>query len=238
MGMTRAQKARKYGESGGSTAAGSRRSRGAAARPAGVRPTSVHEMRPDELAAEPTRGSSAGILVGVAFFVGAALWLYYHLLVLQGVSGAMAHGVTAPELLAGGFGPEHVADFARGLGPDGHTGYKGVHATTGLFTPLLTGMGWLLFTGLNTPQRARKWVYWVVVLAYAVVFVAGNSALDAAVAHPADQGAAALASGLVVTRWILFAALVLITVIVAVSVVRRKLSDFAEGRLPGQRPRG
>ena len=31
--------------------------------------------------------------------------------------------------------------------------------------------------------------------------------------------------------------LVLIAVIVAVSVTRRKLDDFSEGKLPGQRPR-
>lgn len=232
MGMTRAQKARKYGDTTGAAPAGSTSSRGAR-----VRPVSVHEMRDGQLAAEPTKASSAGILVGVAFFVGLALWLYYHLLVLQGVSGHMAGGVTAPELLAGGFGPEHVAQFARGLGADGLTEYEGVHATTGLFAPLLTSLGWLLFTGLNTPQRARKWVYWAVVLGYAVVFVAGNSALDAAVAHPADRDAAALASALVVTRWVLFAGLVLIAVLVVVSVVRRKLSDFARGELPGQRPR-
>ncbi|MDN5632301.1 hypothetical protein RGB72_07550 [Glutamicibacter protophormiae] len=232
MGMTRAQKAKKYGESEGSTPAAPRRPRDPA-----VRPVSVHEMRPGELAPEPGKSSSAGILVGVAFFVGVALWLYYHLLVLQGVSGALAGGVTAPELLAGGFSAEHLADFARGLGTDGRTEYEGVHATTGLLTPLLTGLGWLLFTGLNTPQRARKWVYWVVVLAYAVVFLLGNSALDAAVAQPQDTAAAAYASGLVLARWILFAALLLIAVLVCVSVVRRKFDDFSRGRLPGQRPR-
>ncbi|RLZ03897.1 hypothetical protein CWC38_03255 [Kocuria tytonicola] len=232
MGMTRAQKARKYGVAAGSAPTGSTGTRGATARP-----PSVHEMRAGELAAEPTKNSSAGILVGVAFFVGVALWLYYHLLVLQGVTGNLAHGVTAPELLVGGFAPEHVAQVAGALGPDGRTEYSGVHATTGLFTPLLTGLGWLLFTGLNTPQRARRWVYWVVVLAHAVVFLAGNAALDAAVAHPADQGAAALASGLVVARWLLLAGLLLIAVLVSVSVVRRKVDDFARGRLPGQRPR-
>ena len=231
MGMSRGQKARKYGADA-SASAGATSTRGPV-----VRATSVHEMRNGELAAEPTKASSAGILVGVAFFVGMALWLYYHLLVLQGVSGSLAHGVTAPELFAGGFAPERLAQFARALGPEGRTEYSGVHATTGLFTPLLTGLGWLLFTGLNTPQRARKWVYWVVVLAYATVFLAGNVALDAAVAHPEDQAAAALASGLVVARWVLFAALALVAVLVAVSVVRRKLDDFSRGRLPGQRPR-
>ena len=232
MGMTRAQKVKKYGESEGSTPTAPRRSRDPA-----VRPVSVHEMRPGELAPEPGKSSSAGILVVVAFSVGVALWLYYHLLVLQGVSGALAGGVTAPELLAGGFSAEHLADFARGLGTDGRTEYEGVHATTGLLTPLLTGLGWLLFTGLNTPQRARKWVYWVVVLAYAVVFLLGNCALDSAVAHPQDTAYAAYASGLVLTRWLLFAALLLIALLVCVSVVRRKLDDFSQGRLPGQRPR-
>ncbi|MDO4919306.1 hypothetical protein [Kocuria sp.] len=233
MGMTRAQKARKYGD------AGAPEPRGAtSARETVVRPPSVHEMRAGELAAEPTKGSSAGILVGVAFFVGVALWLYYHLLVLRGVSGSLAHGVTAPDLLAGGFAPEHLERFARALGADGPGEYSGVHLTTGLFTPLLTGLGWLLFTGLNVPSRGRRWLCWAVVLAHTVVFIAGNAALDAAVARPGDHGLAALASGLVVARWVLLAALVLIAVLVAVSVVRRKMDDFAEGRLPGQRPRG
>lgn len=233
MGMTRAQKAKKYGEDAGSAPTTPRTPRAAP-----VRPVSVHEMRSGELAPEPEKGSSAGILVGVAFFVGLALWLYYHLLVLQGVSGNLAGGVTAPELLAGGFSGDHLADFARALGENGRTEYSGVHATTGLFTPLLVGLGWLLFIGLNTPQRARKWVYWAVPLLYAVVFLLGNSALDAAVAHPDNPSAAAWASGLVVARWVLLALLVLVAVLVAVSVVWRKLDDFSQGKLPGQRPRG
>ena len=231
--MTRAQKARKHGEAAGAAPAGSTSAQGNS-----VRPVSVHEMRDGQLAADPTKGSSAGILVGVAFFVGIALWLYYHLLVLQGVSGNLAGGVTAPELMPGGFDSQHIAAFARGLGAEGLASYEGVHATTGLFTPLLLSLGWLLFTGLNTPQRARKWVYWSVVLAYAVVFLAGNAALDAAVAHPEDSGAVALASGLVVTRWVLTALLLLIAVLVSISVVRRKINAFSEGELPGQRPRG
>lgn len=234
MGMSKSQKARKYGTdrpfptpSQASTTPTPEQTRG----------RRVHEMPPGTFAAQPGKSSSAAIVVGVALAVGMAMWAYYHFLILPGFSAQMASGLTAPELLAGGFDAAYAQRFAAALGTDGLRDYSSLHASIGLFTPLFTALGWLLFCGLNTPGRVRKWVYWAVVLAYAVVFLAGNSALDAALAHPADLAAVRLASGLVLARWLLLAALLVIAVLVVVSVFRRKLDAFAGGRLPGQRPR-
>ena len=231
MGMSESQKARKYGADRplptGRTAPTPEQTRG----------RRVHEMPPGTFAAQPEKSSSAAIVVGVALVVGVAMWAYYHFLILPGFSAQMASGLTAPELLAGGFDAGYVQRFAAALGPAGARDYSSLHASIGLFTPLFTALGWLLFCGLNTPGRTRKWLYWAVVLAYAVVFLAGNFALDAAVAHPTDLTAVRLASGLVLARWLVLAALLVITVLVVVSVFRRKLDAFARGRLPGQRPR-
>ena len=232
MGLTNSQKAKKYGAAAGKPGGAGSSSAG------GVRRgQQVHEMPAGSLRAEPGKTSSAAIVVGAALVIGLAIWAYYHAVVLPGFSARAAQGMSVPELQFGGVDQQYMADFSRSLGESGLADYTGVHATTGLFAPLLFALGMLLFFGLNTPRRALKWLFWLVPLAYALVFVVGNRALESAVADPQDASLVATASGLVVTRWALLAAVVVIALIVNLMVVRRKLNDFAEGKLPGQQPR-
>lgn len=219
MGMTRSQKAKKYDRGGVRDAA-------PVPEPTHTGGRRVREMPPGALAAQPAKSSSAAIVVSVAMFIGMAMWAYYHFLILPSFQTQVASGMSAPELLVGGFDAGYVRDFAAALGADGLRAYAGVHASIGVFAPLFAALGWLLFTGLNTPERGRKWVYWSVVLAYAVVFLVGNAALDSAVANPDDPAVVRLASALVLTRWLLVAALLVIAAFVIVSVVRRKLDAF------------
>ena len=197
----------------------------------------MYEMPDGALKAEPAKASSAAIVVGAALIIGIAIWAYYHALVLPGFSERAAGGMGVPELQFGGFDQSYMAQFSQALGDTGLSDYTGVHATTGLFAPLLFALGLLLFFGLNTAKRAVKWLFWLVALAYALVFVLGNRALESAVASPDDAALVASASGLVIARWALLAALIVVALIVNIMIVRRKLNDFAEGKLPGQRPR-
>lgn len=232
MGMTNSQKAKKYGASSGTSGdAGS-----SAARPA-RRGQHVNEMPNGALRAEPGKASSAAIVVGAALIIGIALWAYYTFVVLPGFSAGAAGGMPVPEMQWSGVDQQYITQFSHALGETGQADYTGVHATTGLFAPLLFALGMVLFFGLNTPKRSLKWLFWLVALAYAVVFVVGNRALEAAVTTPEDASLVAAASGLVMARWALLAAVVVVALIVNVMIVRRKLNDFAEGKLPGQRPR-
>lgn len=232
MGMTNSQKAKKYGASSGKAG-------GAGSSPARSprRGQHVYEMPDGALKAEPGKSSSASIVVGAALIIGIAIWAYYHAVVLTGFSERAAGGMGVPELQLGGFDQPYITQFSQALGDSGLGDYTGVHATTGLFAPLLFALGMLLFFGLNTPKRALKWLFWLAALAYALVFVVGNRVLESAVASPNDADLVASASGLVIARWALLAAVVVVALIVNIMIVRRKLNDFAEGKLPGQRPR-
>ncbi|WP_223841982.1 hypothetical protein [Kocuria sp. cx-455] len=230
--MTNSQKAKKYGASSDTPGGADPR----AARPA-RRGQHVHEMPNGALRAEPGKASSAAIVVGAALIIGIAIWAYYTFVVLPGFSAAAAGGMPVPEMQLNGVDQQYMTQFSRALGETGLADYTGVHATTGLFAPLLFALGMVLFFGLNTPERVLKWSFWLVALAYAVVFVVGNRTLEAAVATPEDASLVAAASGLVMARWALLAAVVVVALIVNIMIVRRKLNDFAEGKLPGQRPR-
>ncbi|WP_424346559.1 hypothetical protein [Kocuria sp. CH-021] len=207
MGLTRAQKARKHG--------------GAAAPAGPPRGTRLHQAAPGELRPEPTRSSSA-LVVGVAMSVAALLWLYVHVWVLPRFGAAAAGGLALPEWMPGGFGQEHAERLAAALGEEGRAQYEAVHRSSGLLAPLFVGLAWLLFVAVNTASRARRWLRSAVVLGFAAVSLAGNAAIDAALADPGDGSAVTTASVLVVARWVLLVLLLAVTAAVAVEAVRRR----------------
>lgn len=219
MGLTRAQKARKHG---GSTAA-----------PGPARATRLHEAAPGELRPEPTR-SSSGLVVGVALTVSAILWLYVHAWILPRFGAAAAGGLTLPEWMPGGFGQEHAQRLATALGEQGRAQYEAVHRSSGLLAPLFVGLAWLLFVAVNTASRARRWLRSAVVLGFAAVSLAGNAAIDAALADPGDGSAVTTASVLVIARWVLLVLLLAVTVTVSVEAMRRRRSRTAGA--PASRP--
>ncbi|MFI7579202.1 hypothetical protein [Kocuria kalidii] len=217
MGLTRAQKARKHG---GSTAS-----------PGPARGTRLYEAGPGELRPQPAR-SSSGLVVGVAMSVSAVLWLYVHALVLPQFGAAAAGGLALPEWMVGGFGQEHARRLAAALGEEGLAQYEAVHRSSGLLAPLFVGLAWLLFVAVNTASRARRWLRSAVVLGFAAVSLAGNAAIDAALADPGDGTAVATASVLVIARWVLLVLLLAVTVTVAVEALRRR-ARTAAGPPPG-----
>lgn len=227
MALTRAQKARKHG----STAV--------QPPPRGAR---LHEARPGELRPEPAR-SSSGLVVAVAVGVSALLWLYVHAWVLPQFGAAVADGLLLPEWMPGGFDQAHAARLAVALGEEGRAQYEAVHRSAGLLAPLFVGLAWLLLVALHTASRARRWLRSAVVLGFAAVSLAGNAAIDAALADPGDGAAVTTASLLVLARWVLLVLLLAVTALTAAEGLRRRAparvagGDRAgDGSLP--RPRG
>lgn len=209
MGLTRAQKARKHGST---------------ALPGPPRGTRLHEARPGELRPRPTR-SSSGLVVGVAMGVSALLWLYVHAWVLPLLGASAADGLLLPEWMPGGFDQAHAQRLAAALGEPGRAQYEAVHRSSGLLAPLFVGLAWLLFVALHTASRVRRWLRSAVVLGFAAVSLAGNAAIDAALADPGDGSAVAAASALVVARWVLLVLLLAVTVTTAVEALRRRVQE-------------
>lgn len=235
MGMSKSQKERRYGTAA-ATSKTSKTTAGRSAKPSAepIRSPHVYEVGAGELAADPTRSSSTGVVVSVLCVVALALWAYYHWVILMGLSTHLANDMSAPELLPGGFSQHYLQDFALAISQDGPRDYSGVHWTTGLFTPLFVWGAFTAFTGINTERGTLRTMSWGLGLTYLMVFLGGNIALDMAVRAP--DSSAALASGLVIGRWILTGGLVAVVIVVLVQVVRGKLDAFSRGELPGQQP--
>ena len=154
--------------------------------------------------------------------VSELLWLWVHAWVLPRFGAAAAGGLTLPEWMPGGFGQEHAQRLAAALGEEGRAQYEAVHRTSGLLAPLFVGLAWLLFVAVSTASRARRWVRSAVVLGFAAVSLAGNAAIDTALADPGDGAAVTTASVLVIARWVLLVLLLAVTATVALEAVRRR----------------
>ena len=115
-----------------------------------------------------------------------------------------------------------VPALATALGEQGLAQYEAVHGSSGLLAPLFVGLAWLLFVAVNTQSRARRWLRSAVVLGFAAVSLAGNAAIDAALADPGDGAAVTTASVLVIARWVLLVLLLAVTGAVAVEALRRR----------------
>ena len=197
MGLSRAQKTRKHGSTTAQPAPGT-------------------ANRPE------TPRSSPAVFVGAAMGVSALLWLYVNAWIIPGLGAAAAGGLTLPEWMVGGFDQEYARRLATALGEEGLAAYESVHRSTGLLAPLFVGLAWLLFVALSTPSRPRRWLRSAVVLGFAAVSLAGNTAIDTALADPGDGSAVATASALVIARWVLLVLLLAMTVRMGIQVLRRR----------------
>jgi hypothetical protein len=211
-----------------------------AARPASPRPASPRaaSSRPGasgrsgsegaEAATRPARGSSAGLLTGVVVAVGVLLLLYVLAWTLPQLGAAA--GTLLPELRPAGFGRQEIASSASALGDAGLEQYRYVHRTSGLFAPVLLALGWLGMIALSLPKGALRWLMWLVPVLFAAVYLAGGQAVDAALADP-GAGPVALASALVLARWVLMLALLVQGAWLFVRLVRSKVDAFSRGEL-------
>ena len=118
MGLSRAQKIKKHGDSaaqaptGRTTAARSR----PAARSTGASTTTAAAQRREQLRPEPESSpSSPMMLVGVLMAVAALFLLYVNLVILPGFASAMAGGHGVPELRLLGFDAEWFRGFTDAM---------------------------------------------------------------------------------------------------------------------------
>lgn len=154
--------------------------------------------------------------------VSVLLWLYVHAWILPALGAAAAGGLVLPEWMVGGFDQDYARRLTAELGDEGLAAYESVHRTTGLLAPLFVGLAWLLFVALGTPSRARRWVRSTVVLGFAAVSLAGNTAIDTALADPGDGTAVATASALVIARWVMLVLLLAMTAQMGIQALRRR----------------
>lgn len=234
MGLSKGQKKRLYGENtqahspAPSAAQAGRTS--APPRGQGAGPRIVTDYSRAELAAEPEKGGSSYIFLGVAFVVTVLFLLYYYLMLLPGVSAAAS--ATAPELMLR-FDAQHLQTVAAGLGVEGLQAYQVLHRSTGLILPLIFAFTWWTMVRASKFELLMGWLMLTLPVAYAFVFIAGGFAVDSALADPLG-GATALASFLMTARWALFVLCLVQLGYLALRLVRSKIEAFARGELPGQ----
>ena len=146
-----------------------------------------------------------GKLVVIAGVVASVfLFWYLHLLTLNQMT-QLSGGLAMPDSLIGGFSSDYVQQLHGAMNDDarGQLGY--IHKTAGTLFPLIFGFSWLLLVGINVSRKALRWALWAAPLAFAVVRLWANVAVDTALAPAApDAGQVALASTLTVLGWVLF----------------------------------
>ena len=153
----------------------------------------------------PQKAQNNSRLIVIAGVVASLfLFWYLHLLTLNQMT-QLSGGLAMPDSLIGGFSSDYVQQLHGAMNDDarGQLGY--IHKTAGTLFPLIFGFSWLLLVGINVSRKALRWALWAAPLAFAVVRLWANVAVDAALAPAApDAGQVALASTLTVLGWVLF----------------------------------
>lgn len=176
MGLSKGQKKRLYGEQATTQAAPAPKPDA----PAQPGPRVITDYSRGELVATPESGSSY-IFLGVAFVITLLFGVYYHLMLLPGVSNAA--GATAPELMTW-FTTDHLQRVANGLGVDGLQEYQVLHRSTGLIFPLIFAFTWWNMVRASKFELLVGRLMLAIPVAYAAVFIAGGFAIDMALAAP------------------------------------------------------
>lgn len=232
MGLSRAQKIKKHGDSaaqaptGRTTAARSR----PAARSTGASTTTAAAQRREQLRPEPESSpSSPMMLVGVLMAVAALFLLYVNLVILPGFASAMAGGHGVPELRLLGFEAEWFRGFTDAMDDGAAEAYRSIHRSTALIAPLGIAVGWAAFVLLQSRGAALfRWVGLGVVALFTIVYLLGSSVLDRAVADPQDETLVGMASLLMNLRGALLLGMVALLVWAMLRSVRRIAGEMAQ----------
>lgn len=232
MGLSRAQKIKKHGDSAaqaptGRTAAARSRP---AARSTGASTTTAAAQRREQLRPEPESSpSSPMMLVGVLMAVAALFLLYVNLVILPGFASAMAGGHGVPELRLLGFDAEWFRGFTDAMDDGAAEAYRSIHRSTALIAPLGMAVGWAAFVLLQSRGAALfRWVGLGVVALFTIVYLLGSSVLDRAVADPQDETLVGMASLLMNLRGALLLGMVALLVWAMLRSVRRIAGEMAQ----------
>lgn len=180
----------------------------------------------------PPQKSSAGVIIGALVVVSILMFVFLHAWVLPRLQAGT--GAALPEFHPLGFAA-HADDVARDLGEQGRAAYSSVHWSWGFIAPLFAGVSWVALIAVSSVRRRQRWVLWAAPVLFAIVFVAGNVAADAALAAPGGP-APGVTTVLVLARWVLIVVMIAEAVWLATRLVRGKFDAFSRGELEGQRP--
>lgn len=233
MGLSRAQKIKKHGDS--AAEAPTSRAAAAAPRPA-AGPTggsvgrSAADPRREQLRPEPESSSSSPMLVvGVAMAIAVAFLLYVNLVILPGFASAMVGGHGVPELRLLGFDAEWFRGFTQAMDDGAAEAYRSIHRSTALIAPVGMALSWAVFVLLQSKGAALfRWAGLGVVALFAIVYLLGNAVLDRAVADPQDEALVAMASLLLNLRGALLLGMIALLVWAMLRSVRRIAGEMAE----------
>lgn len=182
-----------------------------------------------DVAAQPESQSSF-MFAGVALVVALLLMAYYYFWILPQLNEHA--GTTVPELMFW-LNSDHAFKVAQGLGAENLVQYQFIHRSSGLIFPLMFAGAWIALIAAARFSTVASRVMLLIPGLWAVVFIAGNFVLDAALANPAS-GPVGLAALLIAIRQILFVACWIQLGWMAVRLVQNKVTAFSRGELPGQ----
>ncbi|GAB2891520.1 hypothetical protein GCM10027027_03160 [Neomicrococcus lactis] len=152
--------------------------------------------------ANRTANNSPGLIVVAALAASVFLFWYYHGMVLNQMAD-LSNGITMPDQLMLGYGTDHVEALRAAMNSDAVGQLTYVHKTAGLMFPLFFALASLLAIGLSVPRGLLRWGLWIVPMAFTVLDLWENNAIDALFTGALDPGAVALASTLTIIRWVL-----------------------------------
>lgn len=221
MGLTRAQKIKKYGDRAGEVPAGGpgRRERSAAAAPA-RRNTELPAPEPTKVKRQP------GVLIAVIMVIGALLMFYVNVLIMPEFSAMVAEDHGVPELQVIGYDQAWFEQFARIIGDDGAQLYASVHWGIGLLAPLVMAAGWALFMVIYAKRGYERWSGLIVTALFLVVYLVGNAVVQQAVADAGNGALVTFSSVLISTRWVLLVVLMAVTFGIFFRKMRERLQNF------------
>lgn len=146
--------------------------------------------------------NSPGLIVVAALAASVLLFWYYHGLVLNQMTD-LSGGITMPDQLILGYGVEHIEALRGAMNADAIGQLNYVHKTAGLMFPLFFALASVLAIGLTVPRGFLRWGLWVLPLAFAVIDLLENNAIDALFTGALDPAAVTAASIMTVVRWAL-----------------------------------
>ncbi|MBW4095125.1 MAG: hypothetical protein HIU81_06945 [Acidobacteria bacterium] len=194
------------------------------------------ERKQAQLRGEPT-GGNAGLILVAAGAASVFLFWYLHLLTLNQMT-QISGGLAMPDSLFGGFSTGYVDSLRHAMNSDAKGQLQFVHKTAGLLFPVVLAVTAGLAAGLNLRTRWRRWGVIALAIAFVLVSLGANVAVDTILGNSTlDGGLVALASVLVVASWVLLALTVLSSVVAIIwgrKQGQRQSRSQQQGRAQGQ----
>ncbi|NUL48451.1 hypothetical protein F7P69_25045 [Cellulosimicrobium funkei] len=193
--------------------------------PAGVGPVkrprvSVGQARQDLQASGQQQGSPGMLIIAL---VGATLFMFFylHILALPQMS-ALSGGLSMPDHRFS-YAAADLAELDAAMDAAAHGQLNWVHKTAGVIFPLFVFACVSAVAAWSLPRGAGRWVSYAAGALFAVVDIAENLLIEAAL--DAGGEGAELASAFTSARWILLVVLALWVALMIAGKARRLLTE-------------